>query len=68
MQRRYAESVRRAIARQDESRITVADRIEAALEAGWSLNALATELGCSRETLRVRLARARAGTYRGRAR
>lgn len=65
MQRRYAESVRRAIANQEASSLKVADRIEAALEHGWSLNALAGEVGCSRETLRVRLARARAKTYRG---
>lgn len=59
MQRRYAVSVRRAIDAQEQSSLKVADRIEAALDAGWSLNALANELGCSRETLRVRLARAR---------
>lgn len=56
---RFVESVANAIERQEAQRLHVANRIEAAVNAGWSLRALAAELGVSDETLRVRVKRAR---------
>lgn len=57
---RFVESVARAIERQEQQRQHVAERIEAAIANGWSMRALAAELGMSDESLRVRVVRAKA--------